>query len=367
MLRTTKLAAACLSLFAGSAFAAPIINSSSSTTNTITINGSNLSGGTAFVTLGSYPALTVTSQTATQLVANLPTGVSAGSYALNVQIGSSKTNSTSSVATIGAVGPAGPTGAQGPVGPTGATGPAGAQGATGSTGPQGSPGPIGPAGAQGAKGDAGAAGPQGAAGAAGPTGAQGPKGDIGATGPQGATGATGPQGAPGPMGPIGPAGGGPVLVDANGVVVGPVYGSSAYATTGNALATVNGERVVIPFGFGNIDQMSGNVIGPELTLLTSSARLIFMSNNCTGTPYVANGWTYPGATKPSVLYRNGSQYLLYIPDTTIPQYVLTLSTLQPGQGNNPPYCDAYSSGNQWAVPVNTFPTTTNWMYPFTIH
>ena len=166
---------------------------------------------------------------------------------------------------------------------------------------------------------------------------------------------------------MGPAGGGPVLVDVNGVVVGPVYGSSAYATTGNALATVNGERIVIPFGFGNIDQMSGAVIGPELTLLTTSARLVFMTNNCTGTPYVANGWSYPGATKPSVLYRNGPQYLLYIPDTTMPQYVNALSTLQPGQANNPPYCDAYSPGYQWAVPVNTFPTATNWMYPFTIH
>jgi len=104
---------------------------------TLTINGTNLSGGTATVTLGSSAPLTVTSQTATKLVVTLPAGLAAGDYTLNLQIGT-KTNSAASVVTIGAVGPAGPAGSagpQGPAGPTGASGATGATGAAGATGP----------------------------------------------------------------------------------------------------------------------------------------------------------------------------------------------------------------------------------------
>ncbi len=75
MLRNTKLSMAfslalgSLSLAAGAVHAAvPTITNSSSTSTSLTINGTNLSGGTATVTLGSSGPLPVTSQTATKLV-----------------------------------------------------------------------------------------------------------------------------------------------------------------------------------------------------------------------------------------------------------------------------------------------------------
>jgi hypothetical protein len=374
MLRTKKLAVACFTLFAGSAFAAPIINNSSSTTNAITISGSNLSGGTAFVTLGSYPALTVTSQTATQLVANLPAGVSAGSYTLNVQIGNSKTNSTSSVAAIGAIGPTGPAGAQGPVGPAGATGPAGAQGATGSNGPQGSPGPVGATGAQGAKGDIGATGAQGATGAAGPTGVQGAKGDVGATGPQGSIGPAGPTGATGAAGPAG----GPALqlYDANGTIVGSAYGGGSITYgQGLVMAPLNGERLVIPYAFAKHDSY-GNVVGPELNLKPSGT-VYFSFLNCGGAPHIYEGYLTPGTSNPFAILQDGAQYAVYMGFTkdVVPVYVqsfMVSGTYQydPSGGGlpnpTPATCNNLSSQQQvYATPSNP-PIYPNWFYPFSI-
>jgi len=139
--------------------AKPTIFSSSATSTQLTINGNGLAPGTASVLLGLYGPLTVNSQSATQLVVTLPSGLTAGDYVLSVKIGKGKGdddgNMDESVVTIGAVGPQGPTGpmgAQGIAGPSGAPGlqgPAGPVGASGPPGPQGSPGPQGPAGTPG--------------------------------------------------------------------------------------------------------------------------------------------------------------------------------------------------------------------------
>jgi hypothetical protein len=329
-------------LIAGTANAAtPVVNSSSSTSTTLTISGSNLSGGTATVTLGAFAPLAVTSQTATQLVATLPAGVTAGSYALGVQIGSSKTNSTSSVATIGAVGPvgpAGPAGAQGPAGAAGATGPAGA---TGATGPQ---------------------GPQGLAGPAGATGSQGPKGDIGATGAQGASGASGPQG---PQGPTGPAGGPALqLYDAHGTIVGTIYGPGSGG--GLVVAKINGERIIIPFGWGNPGSP-----GPELGLGTTGY-VAFTSSDCSGTPYIVNGWSmYPGASKPSALYQaSGGGFVVYVPSTTTTQTFNSGSVYYGGppygSNSNVPTCYLSQNNNVQGIPVDAAPISLNWSYPFSV-
>jgi hypothetical protein len=113
-----------------------------STTKQITITGTNLlpSSGSPVVHLDGA-TLTLVSSTSTQIVADLPTGLTAGSFRLTVNNGTS----TAGVfdATNGAVGPQGATGPTGPAGPTGATGPAGPQGATGPAGPTGPQGPAG--------------------------------------------------------------------------------------------------------------------------------------------------------------------------------------------------------------------------------
>jgi len=385
MLRSTKLAAVICTMFAGPAFAAlPIVNSSSSTVASITINGSNLSGGTAFVTLGSYPTLTVTSQTPTQLIANLPSGVAPGSYALNVQIGSSKTNSTSSVATIGAVGPTGPVGAQGPVGATGAAGVTGPAGAAGPQGIQGIAGPAGVAGAQGPQGPQGVAGPTGATGvqgpkgstgAAGPTGVQGVKGDTGAMGPQGLqglqgpTGPQGPAGGPtgptGPQGPMGPAGGPSLqVVDSVGTVVGSLYGTSNASGTLLAVARVGSERIIVPFGWEN----AGNP-GPNLSLGTTGY-LAYAASDCSGTPYIVYGWSnYPGATKPSAIFQSGNGAVLYVSGATTTQTLNTGSVYYGGppwgSSSTSPACYV-SSGTPQVYPVDTAPISLNWIGPFSL-
>ena len=165
--------------------AAPVVLSSSSTPTTLTIEGDHLGPGAASVMLGSFGPLTVVSQTASQLVVTLPTGLLPGNYVMSVQVGKGKGDVDESIVTIGAVGPTGP------------AGPAGSQGA---------PGPAGPAGATGAAGPQGAAGPAGAAGPVGPMGPAGPMGPIGSIGPIG------------PQGPVGNAGQGvqvqPVIADA---------------------------------------------------------------------------------------------------------------------------------------------------------
>lgn len=130
-------------------------------------------------------ALAVTSNTATQINASLPSGLVPGTYLLSVTQGSKTEFFNVAVGEEGPVGPQGPQGEQGPTGRQGETGPRGAVG------------PQGPAGLTGPKGDTGA---QGA------TGPAGPKGDAGPQGATGARGLTGPQGPAGPQGPVGPQG-----------------------------------------------------------------------------------------------------------------------------------------------------------------
>lgn len=93
--------------------AAPVVLNSSSTSTTLTIEGERLAPGVASVLLGSFGPLTVVSQTPTQLVVMLPSGIHAGTYALSVQIGGGAGNVDESIVTIGAMGPAGPAGAPG--------------------------------------------------------------------------------------------------------------------------------------------------------------------------------------------------------------------------------------------------------------
>ncbi len=81
-----------------------------------------------------------------------------------------------------------------------------------SSGPQGQVGPPGPQGPQGIPGMTGMPGTQGPQGDAGAQGPQGPQGDAGAQGPRGQDGDTGMAGVDGP---------GLVVVDSNGLVLGP--------------------------------------------------------------------------------------------------------------------------------------------------
>lgn len=379
MLRNQPLASACSVVlgtaslvFASSAFAAaPIVLSSIAGSSTLTINGTNLSGGTAIVSLGGSAALPVQSQTATQLIVTLPGGLAAGTYALSVQIGSSKSNATSTIAMIGAVGPVGPAGPQGPAGPTGATGPTGAVGATGATGPagpqgiQGVAGPAGPAGPQGAKGDTGA---QGVAGPIGPTGPQGPKGDVGDTG---AAGATGPQGAAGPQGPVGPPGGPTLmLVDANGNAIGTVYGSGYPYSSGVAVAHIGDERIGVEFSWSNVDQ-NNQPQGPELRISSPpNGIVVFESSDCTGPAYLDGGWgTYPGATKPSVIYQLGNQHVIYVGATTR-ETVITYSWLSSygsdWQSSPTPVCNVDNGSERFVYPVAGQPIVMDWAYPFSV-
>lgn len=105
------------------------------TTNQLTITGVGF--GTSPIVKLNATALTLVSHSTTQIVANLPTSIGAGSYLLVVNAGT-----TSGVFNL-SLGLDGPQGPQGPAGPQGAQGP---QGPTGATGPQGPQGPQGPAG-----------------------------------------------------------------------------------------------------------------------------------------------------------------------------------------------------------------------------
>lgn len=202
------------------AFHAPVANADSSKDNdavitevranaagtALVVTGANLGGGTPKLTFGTLAApLAVTSASSTQIVAQLPAGVSPGSYLLTLTVGKRRDKSGDdeeargdefwvTLGATGSQGSAGPVGAQGPAGPAGPTGATGATGPAGATGAQG---PSGPTGATGAQGPSGPAGANGAQGAAGP---------IGATGASGAQGPAGPTGATGARGPAGPAG-----------------------------------------------------------------------------------------------------------------------------------------------------------------
>lgn len=114
-------------------------------THQITIIGSSFSpAGTAPTVALDNTVLVLVSFTNQTVLANMLTGLRAGSYRLTI------TNSSSQMATftvaLGAVGPAGPQGPQGPTGATGAQGPQGSTGATGAQGPQGPQGAQGPPG-----------------------------------------------------------------------------------------------------------------------------------------------------------------------------------------------------------------------------
>jgi hypothetical protein len=379
MTRATRLSIAC-SLAIASTFAVtaaqaatPSVASSSSSATTLTINGSNLSGGTATVTLGGTGPLAVQSQSANQLVVALPASLVPGDYTLSVQIGTKGTSSTSSVVTIGAVGPqgpAGPAGAPGPQGPQGATGAQGAKGDTGPQGAQGAAGPTGAAGPQGPQGDVGATGAQGLQGDAGP---QGPKGDAGDQGPQGLQGATGPAGPTGAQGPQGPAGppGGPALslLDANGVVVGAVYGSGYPYASGVAVAHIGNERIGVEFSWGNVDDYNLPT-GPELRI-GSLAGVEFETANCTGQAYLdAAAWgVFPGASKPSVIYQIESQHEIYIGEPT--RVPVTINSYLSDTDDNGahltmPRCVTAAYGEELAFAVNGAPVVMNWAYPFSV-
>ena len=118
----------------------------------------------------------------TTITANLPVGVSAGSYRVTV---SQPSGAATFDVTLGAQGAEGPAGPPGPPGPQGDPGFPGPQGPEGLMGPMGSQGPAGPAGPQGPQGPQGFDGPTGATGATGMTGAQGPAGPVGPAGPSG--------------------------------------------------------------------------------------------------------------------------------------------------------------------------------------
>ena len=138
-------------LFAASGNAPTITNTTINySTNQITITGTLFtSGGTPTVTFNEVK-ITLGSANNIQIVANLPSGLSPGTYLLKVINPTIPNQPGLFDVTFGAVGPQGPMGAQGL---TGLTGP---QGAAGAAGPIGPPGPTGPIGA---KGPAGPAGP----------------------------------------------------------------------------------------------------------------------------------------------------------------------------------------------------------------
>lgn len=110
--------------------------------NTLTIVGNNFGTAMPTVTLDATK-LTVTSNTNTQIVANLPAGIMPGSYHLTVAKAEQhhddedKDDVARLDVTLGAVGP------QGPQGPQGIQGPQGPQGVPGPVGPQGPQGPSG--------------------------------------------------------------------------------------------------------------------------------------------------------------------------------------------------------------------------------
>ena len=183
------------------------------------------------------------------------------------------TGATGATGDAGAVGPAGSTGATGATGPTGPTGILGATGPTGLVGPTGN---TGPTGATGATGPMGPTGLVGATGNTGPTGATGATG-IGVTGPTGATGnigATGPTGATGPAG----TGGGLVVKDANGVVLGTLASFGSGPTSPNSTSVIwvyTAQKYLV-----GID-MAGTLVSPQT--------FYYMQGGCTGTVYLNSG------------------------------------------------------------------------------
>src|SRR6185312_4871362 len=94
-------------------------------------------------------------------------------------------------------------------------------------------------------------------------------------------------------------------------VIGTVFGAPS-GGIGYALASLNGERLAIPFGFGFVDS-NGQIQNADLGL-GGGGYLAFTDASCTAGPYIVDGWI-PGATKPSAIYRYGQQYMLYMPQS----------------------------------------------------
>ena len=182
VVRITLFAVSCAILLPQSkAQLVPIIEKAvvNSTAGTVTIQGSGFATSKKPTVFLGGVQLTVTSFSATTIVASTAAVTTPGSYLLVVN---DDVLPGLFEVTLGAVGPQGAMGLQGPIGPAG---PAGATGAAGSIGPAGATGSIGPAGATGSIGPAGATGSIGPAGATGATGATGPMGLIGNPGPAG--------------------------------------------------------------------------------------------------------------------------------------------------------------------------------------
>ena len=258
--------------------ATPVVNSGTInySTNQITLTGSGFEPNKTKPTIAfNGGALTVLTFSNTQITATLPTGLTPGTFDLNVT--NSQGNSVDFNMTYGATGPqgpAGPTGPQGVAGPTGTTGPQGARGVTGA------PGAPGPAGANGTSfnfldaynpyatyaaesvvtynGSSYIAIVANGPNPTGPTpdqnpswslmaaaGATGPAGAVGPAGPQGSMGMTGVMGNPGPAGPAGPAGpqgptGGVLSFSANGFTnPGCIYACEIDLTAGTFVSIVS--------------------------------------------------------------------------------------------------------------------------------
>ena len=110
----------------------------------LTINGQNLSpSGTSPTIVFNGAGLGLVSFNNTTVAVKLPTGVTSGSYSM--QLAANGGASVSWIVTYGAIGPQGPQGSPGAIGATGAQGPTGATGAQGPQGPAGPQGPPGPA------------------------------------------------------------------------------------------------------------------------------------------------------------------------------------------------------------------------------
>ena len=166
VVRITLFAVSCAILLPQSkAQLVPLIEKAvvNSTAGTVTIEGSGFATSKKPTVFLGGVQLTVTSFSATTIVASTAAVTTPGSYLLVVN---DDVLPGLFEVTLGAVGPQGAMGLQGPIGPAG---PAGATGAAGSIGPAGATGSIGPAGATGATG---ATGPMGLIGNPGPAGGQ---------------------------------------------------------------------------------------------------------------------------------------------------------------------------------------------------
>jgi Collagen triple helix repeat (20 copies)/IPT/TIG domain len=138
----------------GGAGATPVISSATANFSTnpaqLTIKGTAFGALPPSIKLDGGMVCAVVSHSPTMSVCHLPSGITQGTYVLQLTNNSLNPPVTATFdVAIGAVGPAGPTGPQGPAGATGAKGPTGPLGPAGATGPQG---PTGATGATGAAG-----------------------------------------------------------------------------------------------------------------------------------------------------------------------------------------------------------------------